>query len=330
VPAKLEKELVPVKVGPDEWSVECPSCKKMSSPSHFPTATPTSCEYCGRIFRKRTIPHIMQAKKAAATVDPEDFSTFHHKGEVFQVSGMDEKGYRHMLNNHFELVGKIKFQDAEWKITYDDPTTKERKEKIIPYKSFPEEQINAIIDQLKRKNLNPEKELVNADMKIKVWGHGEPEKGSPSRTGKVGKQTGWELTWDDYTTGERTGRFYPLGYPQTNLDRLVKLYQEKGLGPQLKTAHGKTKWPEVGLPPGIEKSKEEGPVQTYLKRHGMTPPAAPKRATKITKTAGLPKEVMTLTKDQLEKLATLMGTNPQTLLSLGKKKIKVIDEPVPK
>ena len=185
-----------------------------------------------------------------AVLEGED-DVVRYKGQLFTMTGMDEKGNRYLVNQG-NTVGQV-----------------------------------------------------NPDLSIELWGQGEEE--SERKTGKkyIPKVTGWELTWDDAATGKRTGRFYPAGFPQANLDKLVRLYAQKGLGPVLKQARGKSKYSTVGIPPGTEV------VQKKMKKEG-----------------GLPPGELKLTQDQLTKLAEMLGVSTQELLTAGGKQITIVDEPV--
>lgn len=176
-----------------------------------------------------------------------------YKGQLFKMTGMDEKGNRY-LTSKGNTVGQV-----------------------------------------------------NPDLSIELYGKGEEESEQTKGKKYIPKVTGWELTWDDTTTGKRTGRFYPTGFPQTNLDKLVRLYAQKGLGPILKQARGKSKYQEVGIPPGIEV------VQKKMKKEG-----------------GLPPGELKLTQIQLTKLAQMLGVSVQELMAAGGKQINIIDEPAVK
>lgn len=185
-----------------------------------------------------------------AVLEGED-DVVRYKGQLFTMTGMDEKGNRYLVNKG-NTVGQV-----------------------------------------------------NPDLSIELWGQGEEESERKTTKPSIPKVTGWELTWDDIATGKRTGRFYPLGFPQSNLDKLVRLYAQKGLGPVLKQARGKSKYLAVGIPPGTEV------VQKKMKKEG-----------------GLPPGELKLTQDQLTKLAKMLGVSAQELMTAGGKQITIVDEPV--
>lgn len=137
---------------------------------------------------------------------------------------------------------------------------------------------------------------VGPEQDINIWGHGVPEaEHAKKQRAYIPPVTGYELTWDDHTTGKRTGRFYPLGFPEENIKKLEAAYRRKGLGPVLKQARGKSRWPEAKLPPGVEKQQPQ------------------KKRDRVHVT-----DKMTVTPEQYAQLAKVLGVSQSELDALRK------------
>lgn len=151
-----------------------------------------------------------------------DFPVINIDGEAFRVTGMNEKGERQLLNMDGETAGKI----------LPDETIVMTGEKGQPL-------------GVSYKGQKPE-----------VTGPGDAPEGTsgPSKPSDSPPK-GWDVSWNDHTTGVRTGRYFTAGIGIDRARKFFQALQKRGLEPKIREVRWKSEFAHAGMAPGQKKDK---------------------------------------------------------------------------